>query len=96
MNYQDDNEYDSSMFPITYSKWKKRFAFLPQKCHASGKIIWLKFGYKINSYVFSRLSSTYWRDTDVHLIELLKGNPLPRRPIRRPPPSQCPPPPGQI
>lgn len=74
---------------IEYGKWKKRFALMPHKCHVSGKLVWFKFGYKMTTTAFSRLSRTYWRDQQVHIIELLKGNELPER-ITRP---MAPPPP---
>lgn len=74
---------------IEYGKWKKRFALMPHKCHVSGKLVWFKFGYKMTTTFFSRLSRTYWRDQQVHIMELLKGNELPER-ITRP---RLPPPP---
>jgi hypothetical protein len=65
--------------PTYFSKWKERFAFFPHRCCVSNKLIWFTFGYRCNSYVFSRLSQTYWRDKKVHVTELLKGNTAPYR-----------------
>jgi hypothetical protein len=85
-------------FPVAVSKWKRRFAFFPHRCHVSKKLIWFKFGYKCNTYVFARLSTTYWRNERTHIVELLKGNdnPIPQPILNstiKPPAPPAPPPP---
>jgi len=84
-------------FPVHNNGWKRRFALLPHYCHVSKKLIWFKFGYKCNTYVFSRKSTTFWRDEKTHIVELLKGNDNPRPLTTWPsyvkPPAPPPPPP---
>ena len=79
---------------IFHTLWEKRFAFFPRRCHVSKKLIWFKYGYCTTYYLFERKCASYWRTSEIHLIETLKGNtspinldvPLPPFPPRPPAP----------
>jgi hypothetical protein len=51
------------------------FAWLPKKCHISGKRIWLKYGYRLTRIITGPGDSIFeyrWHDKVEHLIWKLK------------------------
>jgi len=55
-------------------KWYLKFAWLPQRCRITHKLIWLKFGYtctfRFGDYLVPEW--TAWRTKPAHLVALLK------------------------
>jgi hypothetical protein len=52
-----------------------KFAWLPQKCHISGKRIWLKYGYRMTRIITGPGESLFeyrWHDKNTHILWLLK------------------------
>ena len=51
------------------------FAWLPKKCHQSGKLIWLKYGYRLTRIIIGPGDTLFvyrWHDKNEHLIWKLK------------------------
>jgi len=62
-----------------YSKCKPAvltFAWMPKRCHISGKRIWLKYGYKLTATWragdIDFVSEHRWHDRDSHILWRLK------------------------
>ena len=52
-----------------------KFAWLPQTCHISGKIIWLKYGYRMTRMITGPGDPIFehrWHDKMEHIIWKLK------------------------
>jgi hypothetical protein len=51
------------------------FAWLPKKCHISGKRIWLKYGYRLTRMISGPGDTLFlyrWHDKNEHIIWKLK------------------------
>ena len=58
--------------------WQLKFAWLPQRCHITNRVIWLEYAYK-GTVRFRNGDITFdhehrWHDKAEHLIWKLKGN----------------------
>ena len=52
-----------------------KFAWLPQTCYISGKLIWLKFGYRITAMWTGPGNPVFehrWHEKNAHIMWMLK------------------------
>jgi len=71
-----NQQFDEAEYHKSISKWYLTFAWLPNRCSISGKLIWLKYAYSSTVRYGGpggAGKTTIWRSEREHLIQLIKG-----------------------